>query len=1037
MTEMIVPSTGDRISFSLGNYTLPQNPVGTYSINNESGTIDVSCAGTTNPETAYRFQTQFQTSTHYDQIYKYMSILYSATNPENASNVLIRLVNTAANGGNIVLENNVSNTNGRYVFTTPIELTSEFTARFDQPAWVQLRFVTMQTGGLYKVKAFYFFKTADEASAFVNRTIDYQKLSFDSEGNADIDSSFGHYTYNQNDGTIDISYNEPAPSVPAASIPEVTYRFQSRFHSSTSYDPKYKFLRILYAATNPTGVDSVVLKLANSGDPYGTLLVTSDVVNTNNLFVLSPTCELTSEFTTRFDQPAWVQLRFVTAVSGGSYRVKGIYFFDNLDDANAFETYMDDEQEKTIAINGVDISNYRIVIPTAGFGSENDYAINLRNEIYRICGAELTIVNDSTTPSTYEILIGNTNRTESQSYYSVGNRFHPSYPKYSVAEYRIDRLGNTVVIASAMSLGIEKAIDLLVYRFDNTKTPVNLTESCIGSSYLIFSSTKWQTVNNVNDPIIFTDDFESGAGYWSTESGINSWTIAQENNNTVFSSANNNLTFSYLHVFEKNASIETKLKYTSQNNGRIDLVLRYTAEDAYVKAGYDFEEGKWYIESREGKDFLCYRLASTTATLVDGQWYTVKAVVNDTTAELFVNSIKILETNNLTQKSPGRIGLMSNGVAAQSDDVSVVLLSGQGSIIPGVVHTKLPDELYREGGSVVELTNGSLVYNTYRDDACFTSNDSGKTWIRRATPWVDLDICPQILRLNNGTLLWVTLGYANNVQVHEVRSSNDDGATWTTVGIIRERQYNSINPSVRGSNMNDKITQMSDGRIFYSICYDAQNANPQPVPGKSVFCEFFYSDDNGATWTQSLTGASFDIYGNENEAYFGECKILETSTPGTLRMYNSWNSYGCIAYSESTDNGVTWGPIQLMSNYVCSCSSMQFARDPYATNDTTYYMVWVKDDNATIVTGHITLPRAHLSLAYTTDGINWVPLGDIWRWENRYKNIAQLVDPFILVTDDYLIIGSGISEEVDSTQPHNAQRQHIFTIPKSSLLPVL
>lgn len=200
------------------------------------------------------------------------------------------------------------------------------------------------------------------------------------------------------------------------------------------------------------------------------------------------------------------------------------------------------------------------------------------------------------------------------------------------------------------------------------------------------------------------------------------------------------------------------------------------------------------------------------------------------------------------------------------------------------------------------------------------------------------------------------------------------------------------------------------------------------------FCEFYYSDDDGKTWKKTETDP-WQIRGLEGEAYVGEWKIIQCAD-GSLRAYCSWNNLGCMIYSESTDNGVTWGPVIKMTGFVCSRSSMQIVRDPYANNVTTYYMVWSdsKLDPATI-----DMSRAALTLAKSEDGKNWTILGDVWRWESNYKgalygtHLNHMVDPFINVTKDAILVGAGISEyyPIDGAGDniyHFAQRQHIWCI---------
>ena len=150
-------------------------------------------------------------------------------------------------------------------------------------------------------------------------------------------------------------------------------------------------------------------------------------------------------------------------------------------------------------------------------------------------------------------------------------------------------------------------------------------------------------------------------------------------------------------------------------------------------------------------------------------------------------------------------------------------------------------------------------------------------------------------------------------------------------------------------------------------------------------------------------------------------------------MYNSWNDYPCIVYSESTDNGVTWGPLQKLSEFVCTRSSMQIVRDTYSDNDTAYYMVWVNCDIA----------RSRLSLAKSEDGKNWTYIGDLWRWESPYRigasglPLNHIVDPFVSVSRDKILVGAGIAEYVPENGPitngHGELRQHIWSIDRDTL----
>ena len=200
----------------------------------------------------------------------------------------------------------------------------------------------------------------------------------------------------------------------------------------------------------------------------------------------------------------------------------------------------------------------------------------------------------------------------------------------------------------------------------------------------------------------------------------------------------------------------------------------------------------------------------------------------------------------------------ADDAAAIIDDVNISLLSGQGTIIKNAAHTKLPDdEEYREGGTVFEMLDGSLLYisKSWNDDT-FKSTDSGRTWTRADGAWDYSYGYPQIIRLNDETtILRIDRETIDDVLWWTAQTSTDDGATWTTVGKICKYYYNNITTMIAG-NMNDKLTQMSDGRIFYVVSCESKNTPLES--GSYVFSEIYYSDDNGATWTKSAMD-TFDI----------------------------------------------------------------------------------------------------------------------------------------------------------------------------------
>lgn len=544
----------------------------------------------------------------------------------------------------------------------------------------------------------------------------------------------------------------------------------------------------------------------------------------------------------------------------------------------------------------------------------------------------------------------------------------------------------------------------------------------------------WDKVENVDSPEVFHDDFSSDEGYFTEENGTHNWKIED---GVLKTSAGSDVNVTYIHVFESNVSLKARIRIANTSpDGRFAFLLRYNAEEAFVRANYHVGRGAWNFDYREGADLLPLCSSYAKLPLESEKWYDVEFLLNGEEGIIFVDGERLFRCGNIDHVSAGRIGFAVRGMDFEVDSVDITLLSGQGTIWKNVVHTQLPDNKYREGGTVIEMKDGTLNYLHFGGE-CFKSCDNGCTW-ERAENTMPTVTRTQILRLDDGQLIKIDKTNSLEFPDKEVIASftsKDDGKTWVRGGDICKHPFGWNTDSDAG-NMNDKISQLSDGRIFYSQNYEA--AANDLIHGCSVCCQFFYSDDNGATWKKSQTD-SWSIPGNESSTRFGECKILECAD-GSLRIYNSWNEYDVMVYTESLDRGVTWGPIVEMPEFVCARSTMQFCRDPYADNDTTYYMVWCYSP----AIGHmLNQSRQRLSLARTTDGKNWEFLGDVWRWDTPYINgafLAHIVDDFIMTTRDYVICGSGFSERqateyVMGNPFHHAQRQHIYSIKKDSLKP--
>jgi len=915
---------------------------------------------------------------------------------------------------------------GEFIRSNAIDISAGDTAhRLTNGIHCTFGFNSELDDGKYYIKEIAFFSNKDQAYEYYGdsyveyeENIDYTELKFGigQPGTVNADAADWGKSEATEEG-LEITYLEKT------NFTGVHYMAKVKSNVRELTDESQRYIRVLYSADHPDGLEkaSMLIRCDKGGD---TILLSDNVVDTNGEFVLTEPAYMTELMAERFMNTIHNSLIVNAANDGGKYTVKAIYFFNTRADAEKFKL---GSENRMITVNGNDITKYQIVVDKEAPVNVYAAAEAMADSIELVTGAKLPVVTDEAPASKYEILVGLSNRELTYKYYDEDKAA-------DVRTYRIFIDGDTVVITSVLGLCTVTAADTanvaLFYKGrnnipENIALDSSVTVTAVDSQYIIPEF--WTSDILVEDPTVFTEDFDTDDGYFNEDHGQKNWKYE----NGVYKTNATDFASSYLHVYETNVNYKAKLSYTSEKDGTMGIMARVNSEDAYVKAGYDFAKGVWYIEVRAGGDHFLMRPAEVKATVAANTAYELELSVISGKASLKVNGKDVITDADVScHVSPGRLGVYAQNASVSVDDIEITLLSGQGTVFKNVYHTKFFTEAYLEGGSVFEMNDGSWIYQHHSGRA-YVSTDNGYTWTEREK-WTDCTSgYVNILRLNNGDWLKIARG---NTHIYS-QTSSDDGKTWVDGGTITTRTWNG-NTTAGAGNMNDKIMQFASGRIFYSQNYESAK---EPVNGRYVFCEYFWSDDNGKTWTKSDT-ASWEIEGNEDQAYFGENKFVECSD-GTVRMYASWHPYGNIVYSDSTDGGKTFGPLQFMTNMYTPHSSMQFVRDTTADNDYTYYMVWCNMPIQDQVTNRHT-PRSRLSLAKTTDGKNWVYLGDVWRWESRpmigSTIINHVVDPFIKVTEDYIICGSGFSDSRHTpgdggASAHQGQRQHIFTIRKDTL----
>jgi len=964
----------------------------------------------------YRGMLRFRAANTVTSEYKWARIVYKVVD-DTAGKITIT---NNGGAGTLTVVSNTKESNSEWAVSAPFDLTScKFIDRFISRMHVTIQYTGTNSDAKVYLKEMVLFGSKEQAYEYYGDSADdyssasMSALTFGKNGNASFASgaTFGVYSVNNEDSTLDITY---AQSTNFGKY--VHYMSKLKFRTS-SYDANNIYTRILYAADNPNGVTDAKFYLQDDASNE-IVCVANNVNDTNGEFVLSDVNCLSSSMPSRLTSGLHCSLYTNVHIAGGEYRIKAIYFFPTREAAESFDP---DGGNTEITIAGNPIEDYKIVI-SSDFPSALTAATELQTRIQKLTGFKLPIVGDNTSEGEYEIIIGKNSRVKSAS--KLGELQSEEYKNDRAITY-LD--GNTLVFVSeipAADITLIKNFSLthlyegaseIPERIDITKTVNYFT------SVTPYGTYDWGENVNVADPEVLKFSFDFDEGYFVEENGLDSF----EYYNGVYRTKGGvKDALSYIHVYERDTEFSIDVKYTdADKDAELGIMTRYCSEDAWVKAGYDFETGEWFIEYREGLDFYVNRIASKKADIEKDKFYNISLKVDEDVAKFYVNGIKLLEAKGAAHTTPGRVAFYTDGAAIVVDSAKLSMMSGEGTILKDVSHTKLPYDSYIEGGSVYEMNDGSLIYQ-HSSGVAYKSDDNGVTWISAEAVFQSSSY-PNIIRLANGDWLQVT----NDGGYIKSRTSSDDGKTWTLGGNICASSYN----GAFAGNMNDKLTVTASGRIFYGQNYEHSTG----INGRKVFCEFYYSDDNGKSWTKSETD-SWEIEGNEQSVYFGECKLLECSD-GTVRMYTSWSDYGCIVYSESTDGGKTFGPLVKITDFPSSRASMQFVRDTYADNDTTYYMIWVNNEP---IKGSA-MPRSRLTMAKSDDGKDWTVLGDVWRWESGYTvggaHINHIVNPFITVTEDHVIVGSGISEytkrpnEYSLADYHQSQRQHIWSVPKENL----
>ncbi len=571
-------------------------------------------------------------------------------------------------------------------------------------------------------------------------------------------------------------------------------------------------------------------------------------------------------------------------------------------------------------------------------------------------------------------------------------------------------------------------------------------------------------------PTEYKDDFEdekenSNPSHWVEVNTKDNFKTVKKDKNTYYgTSFTGGYTYSWLHVFDSNPTVSMDfMSDKSVKNGKFGFIVRMSPETAYVKVCYDYEKQKWcLIDTQAERDCdIITTYSDKQFKLESGKWYNIAITANGQNVTVKVDGETVIDVKKVTQVSHGRVGILADGASIYIDNVKCTFPDGC-NIQDGVIEYTAVENVY--GGAVdpTDIGNGEMVFVT--DGYAVYSNDYGKTAQLVSGSEVDEDMIEcdpaltnrftpmdpgggynTIMKLHDGSFLQIKLMPDETKQGSVVYKSTDNCKTWKHIGYVEPEFYDELGRR-RYTFHNNTLTeyQLADGtwRLYMPLSFNTFKSN-LTVSAGGHYSHVYYSDDGGYTWTPAKNDTR-DVmvgYTPENlDADWAESKVVQC-TDGSMRMYYSRGWIGCITYTESFDNGVTWEghySIPEMQTAKASHNLVQDKKTGY------YYMVWVNNNP---VKSRSNFSRTRGSVALSKDGKTWEFLCDVERMQeelygkdiNNSTPIMQIVDPAIEVTDDYLYVTMARSDGTDPTRLtglanyHNALRLRIVRIEKDKL----
>ena len=548
-------------------------------------------------------------------------------------------------------------------------------------------------------------------------------------------------------------------------------------------------------------------------------------------------------------------------------------------------------------------------------------------------------------------------------------------------------------------------------------------------------------------PTKYEDDFEDekvgeSPSHWQenyvANQVVDNWKVFKKDSNVYGTQNKKGYTATWLHVFDNNPEFSARFMVESKgSDAQVGFITRRSPDTAYVDIGYDFNTSKWFIKSQESEaagEVMFW--ADNTSKLTLGEWYKIKVEESGSKIVISVNDKEVLKADNVKRTGYGRVGAFTNNASMYLDDIKYIFASGDIPLDGLTSYVAVTDE-YANYMEIESPDNGKTLVGISASSR-WLSTDYGITW-KKSSEYNN--ICNQnggyssVVKLKNGKYLQINL---STDAVAEISGNLKD---WETAGrIVPEEDQIDVNGHrCVIAHVNTPVEYKLDKgstRIFCPITFRRYNMSGNSVLGH--YTRVYYSDDNGYTWkaSENSTKDVLPNYSDEGNTTWAESKIVKCSD-GTFRMYYSRNYLGCMQYTVSKDNGVTWEGLYQIPEMQCAMTSFAVAEDP--ENPGTYYMLWVNGKSNYLGSVY---PRNRICLVKSTDGMNWEFVMNCERMSDYIsvqngEELYQILDPSIYVTGDYVYITFGRSEREfaeDDAYSHQAQRCYYIRAEKDKLM---